>query len=304
MSSSKVGPWAKDKLDRLNKYLSAYTTVMKEQSDWCQGYYYIDAFAGPGRHELRAADIAESSVEKTLLDISQFGSKQPEHENFISGSPQVALEIKHPFTGYVFVEKDPERVSDLEALKKKYGQSRKILIRKKDCNEYLMNRVVKNSKIEWKKNRALVFLDPFGMQVKWSTLESLASTKAIEVFLNFPVGMAIQRLLPRQGDKLTEQRVTMLNDYFGSPDWRDQLYKTEKTLFEDDYETKIEKSGETLLRWYANRLKTHFGFVSDAALIRNSKNKPLYYLILASPKKTGASISSSIFLRAGETIRL
>ena len=41
----------------------------------------------------------------------------------------------------------------------------------------------------------MVFLDPFGMQVPWSTIEALAKTKAMELIINFPLGMAIQRLL-------------------------------------------------------------------------------------------------------------
>lgn len=52
MAESVVGPWAKDKLDRLAKYLHAYTVIMKDRR-WCQGYHYIDAFAGPGEHEVR-----------------------------------------------------------------------------------------------------------------------------------------------------------------------------------------------------------------------------------------------------------
>jgi hypothetical protein len=51
MAKSTVGPWAKDKLERLQKYLSAYTTIMRKQK-LCKGYFYIDAFAGPGEHEL------------------------------------------------------------------------------------------------------------------------------------------------------------------------------------------------------------------------------------------------------------
>ena len=49
MSKHIVGPWAKDKLARLRDYLNAYTRIMSKQA-WCQGYHYIDAFAGPGAH--------------------------------------------------------------------------------------------------------------------------------------------------------------------------------------------------------------------------------------------------------------
>lgn len=56
MTKSRVGPWAIDKLDRLRKYLSAYTTIMKDQR-WCAGYYYIDAFAGPAICTQRKKDV-------------------------------------------------------------------------------------------------------------------------------------------------------------------------------------------------------------------------------------------------------
>jgi three-Cys-motif partner protein len=188
----------------------------------------------------------------------------------------------------------------LESLEKEYKGRRTIAIRKSDCNQYLREKVVNNSRINWKSNRAVVFLDPFGMQVPWSTLESLGRTMAIEVFLNFPVGMAIQRLLPRDTVKITAQRRTMLDEYFGSSEWFDVVYKRTPTLFGDEDE-KIEQSGQRLVKWYRDRLQQVFGFVSKAALIRNSKGGHLYYLMLATPKKTGVKIANGI-LSVGETI--
>ena len=48
-----VGPWAEEKLDCLRKYLTAYTTILK---DTRFRYFYLDAFAGPGSLEIRAGD--------------------------------------------------------------------------------------------------------------------------------------------------------------------------------------------------------------------------------------------------------
>ena len=151
------------------------------------------------------------------------------------------------------------------------------------------------------KNRAVVFLDPFGMQVPWSTLESLGSTKAIEVFLNFPVGMAIQRLLPRDTSKITDQRRAMLDDYFGSPEWFDIVYRSKRTLFGEQTEEKFEQSAKRLVNWYRGRLKKAFGDASKGALIRNSHGAHLYYLMLASPKGVGVKIADHV-LSAGETV--
>jgi three-Cys-motif partner protein len=296
MAKSVVGEWARDKLDRLGRYLHEYTKIMRKQR-WCEGYYYIDAFAGPGHHEVRTKKRPAASRNK-LLDVASFGQSQEEQQEFLAGSPRVALE--YPFRAYVFVERSPARVAELETLKAEYGDGRRIVIRQKDCNGYLREKVVANPQIDWEKNRAVVFLDPFGMQVPWATLESLGATKAIEVFLNFPVGMAIQRLLPRDTSKITDQRRAMLDEYFGAPEWFDVVYRKSPTLFGEVAEEKIEQSGMRLVKWY-RRLKEAFGFASKAALIRNTRGRHLYYLMLASPKGTGVKIADHI-LGAGESI--
>lgn len=298
MSESMVGPWARDKLDRLSKYLNAYTTIMRKQA-WCRGFVYVDAFAGPGRHELRKKKEAES-LQTMLLDVATFSHEDQGQAEFIAGSPRIALDVQFPFVWSVFVDKDPVRIAELQKLQKEYAGIRKILIRQTDCNRYLLDSIVNNPKISWTNWRAVVFLDPFGMQVPWSTIAALAGTKAIEVFLNFPVGMAIQRLLLRSGEFPKKQR-QKLDDYFGSPEWYPVLYRREPNLFGNFSPTKIEESGRALVDWYRVRLKEVFGHVSKAALIRNTKGGHLYYLLLATPNRTGLKIANDV-LSAGETV--
>ena len=120
------------------------------------------------------------------------------------------------------------------------------MIRQKDCNEYLLERLVSNPKIDWSTWRGMVFSDPFGMQVPWTTLEALAQTKAIDVFLNFPVGMAIQRLLLRSG-KFSQRQRLKLDAYLGSPDWYDVLYQVEPNFFGEAH-VKVEESGAALVK--------------------------------------------------------
>ena len=47
MKLDEIGEWSEIKLEIIKKYASAFTTIMKNQA-WCQGYAYIDAFAGAG----------------------------------------------------------------------------------------------------------------------------------------------------------------------------------------------------------------------------------------------------------------
>lgn len=264
-------------------------------------FHYIDAFAGPGSHEVRARHDSRNVARNAMLAVSMFGAEHAEQQRFLAGSPRVALDVQHPFSTYVFVEQSPERVTALKELENEYGDSRRIVIREGDCTKYLSERVAANSRINWKTNRAVVFLDPFGMQVNWSTIEALAETEAIEIVLNFPVGMAIQRLLVRQPDKFTDAQRRRLDEYFGTSEWFDVLYKRRRTLFGDEDE-KVDASGEALLKWYKYRLRDTFGHVSKAALIRNTRGGHLYYLLLASPNRTGVKIFNDIIVAGGEAV--
>lgn len=297
---SEVGPWARDKLVRLGKYLGAYATIMQKQS-WCQGYVYVDAFAGPGRHKVRQR--RSSTAENRQVPLFDFASEDQEdsdQQEYIAGSPRVALEIEPPFTWYVFIEKEPDRITLLNQLRDEFKEKRRVVVCENDCNQYLLDKIVNNPKIDWRKWRGVVFLDPFGMQVPWSTIEALGKTRAIEIFLNLPVGMAIQRLLPRSG-KFKEERRKRLDEYFGSPEWYDLLYRTEEDLFGEKKIFKARESGMEIVDWYRRRLITCFGHVSQAALIRNTKGGHLYYLMLATPNKTASKIVDHI-LSAGETV--
>lgn len=98
MAESVVGPWAKDKLDRLAKYLHAYTVIMKDQKSWCNGYHYIDAFAAPGEHEIRQRKGGKRhEAQQDLLEASSFGNKHAEQQEFLAGSPRIALDLQFRF---------------------------------------------------------------------------------------------------------------------------------------------------------------------------------------------------------------
>jgi three-Cys-motif partner protein len=206
-----IGPWSEDKLNLLRKYLEAYTTIMKDR-EWCTGYHYIDAFAGTGRPRAR------------------------DEEYYVDGSPRVALSIKWPFHSYTFIEKDPRRVEILHELEEEFS-GRTIYIYEGDCNQIIVEKIV--PRISYKKrNRGFVFLDPFSMDIEWETLEKIAGTGALEVFINFPV-MAINRTaLPNMPYTLTPEQIERNDRFWGTPDWRGDIYEMVPTLFGDKQEMK------------------------------------------------------------------
>lgn len=195
-----VGPWSEGKLELLKKYLNAYTRIMQNQS-WCRnGYHYIDAFAGTGRPRARDED----------------------EERYIDGSPRIALAIQHPFHSYTFIEKEPWRVQRLRELQKEFPD-RDIRICQGDCNQVIVSEITPCIRREYF-NRGLIFLDPFSMNTEWSTLEQIAETRALEVYLNFPV-MALNRTaLLNDPDALTDTQVQRMNRFWGSIEWRGDIY--------------------------------------------------------------------------------
>lgn len=139
------------------------------------------------------------------------------------------------------------------------------------------------------------------MHIPWSTLEALAKTKKFEVIINFPLGMAIQRFLVRSGDVPPNWAAT-LDEFFGSPDWRDHAYEAHDNLFGRSM-SKLDDSGKRLLKWYLERLKLAFGNVSPARLIRNTKGGHLYYLIWAGPHPKGL-VGAEAILGKGDEVRV
>lgn len=125
---------------------------------------------------------------------------------------------------YIFIERDAERTAELEKLKTEFSELRDdIMITNADANAYLQDLCLHH---RWSKNRAVLFLDPFGMQVSWQTIAAIADTKAIDLWLLFPIS-AVNRLLTRTGDISSGWRKA-LDGMFGSPDWYDVFYKTRK----------------------------------------------------------------------------
>lgn len=288
-----VGPWAREKLDALGEYLNFYTTVLKNQGNWLRGTIFVDAFAGPGLSRVR-------TQKRTPKSPGLFGEDEetdPAEVEYLKGSPRVALDIRNPFSSYIFVERNPERVAELAGLKSEYASKRTISVQESDANEALQAWLA--SGIDWRHHRAVVFLDPFGMQVPWTTIEGLAKTKAVEVIINFPLGMAIQRLLIKSGDIPPGWQLS-LDNFFGSTEWRSLVYEATSDLFGSQM-SKIGDSGVKLLEWYRGRLRNIFGYVSTARLIKNTRGNPLYYLIWAGPNRKGLDGAEHI-LRKGERI--
>lgn len=203
--------------------------------------------------------------------------------------------FQHPFHSYTFIEKTPWRIQRLRELEDEFPD-RDIRICEGDCNRIITTEIT--PRIRYKRfNRGLIFLDPFGMNTEWSTIEQIAETRALEIFMNFPV-MALNRtVLPNDPNALTEAQIERMNRFWGSTAWRDDIYEEVQTLF-GPVEMKIRRTtGQWLGRLFKKRLEEVFPHVIDPLVMTNSRNVPLYCLIFAGHKPTGAKIIRDIFQR-------
>lgn len=273
------GDWTEEKLERVRKYLVEYTKIMGKQPF---RFAYIDAFAGTGYRTLKQ----EQNPNQYLFpELAAQDSQQ-----FLDGSARIALQIRPKFTKYIFIEKDESRFGNLLKLKDDFPEvASHIDLVNADCNAWLQDRCLNYN---WRKNRAVLFLDPFGMQIEWRTIEAIAQTKAIDLWLLFPLGVAVNRILRRDGqiDQVLRNR---LNELFGTATWFDVFYQTQvsRGLFGEEEKVIKVTDLDHIGQYFVKRLKTVFGqgqVAENPLRLTNTRNNPLYLLCFAAGNPKGA----------------
>jgi three-Cys-motif partner protein len=258
------GPWTQRKLGCVREYLKLYATALKNQSFQ---RIYIDAFAGTGdRTDKRRETLP-------LLEL-------PEFDAVAKGSARLALEVEPPFHRYILIERATRRASELTALKTEFP-SRNVEIINADANDAIAELCETTS---WPSTRGVVFLDPYGLQVTWDTLVAIARTEALDVWILFPSGMGLNRLLTKSGDIRPEWQET-LDRSLGTKEWRSAFYRTEEDpdLFEGQRSKTVKDADPAKLeRFYLDRLRTIFPTVMNTCVrLTNSKDQTMYLLCFA-----------------------
>lgn len=252
------GDWTKHKLVLLEKYLAAYMRIFRsnQKARWFNTYY-IDAFAGAGTIELPSQPGTAGQLSGTgRLDFDDGPSSNrmsPESE-FLVGSVRRALGIEPPFKNYIFIEQKADRCRELELLKSEFPD-RSINIYNTDANSYLRNWC---RDIDLSKTRAVLFLDPYGMQVDWETLVAVAETHAIDTWLLFPIGGVIRHLTNKTPpDDEWSARLTRV---FGTDSWRARFYPTisKQTLLGIEETQRKDADYDDVTNFVLERLETIF----------------------------------------------
>lgn len=271
------GFWTQQKLRVLTAYLRQYRNIFQKNA---RGQFfeisYVDAFAGTG---------VIPQEEPRFYQF--FETPQEVREEIRKGSVRRALEIDPPFHHYVFIEKNSKKCVELERFIREFPD-RDIRVINGDANHALL---------EWckgmntKRERAVVFLDPFGASVDWKVVEALANTKAVDMWILFPIS-GINRMLNnrRKPGEAMAQRLTKV---FGSDHWEREFYSSLRFASLIDPSKVVEKVHKSvtqtqIIEFFKTQLGKTFVAVSDAGCLRNTRGRLLFVLFFAAGNQKGA----------------
>lgn len=188
------------KLEIIGAYLPAYTRALSNSPFKT---HYIDAFAGTGH-----CDITVDG--KTLS---------------VPGSAFRAIECAPPFHKLVFIEKSKRWTKALERLREA-ASNRDITVVHGDANRALPSCL---SALSARHDRAIVFLDPYGMEVEWTTLEKIASTRLADLWYLFPLS-GLYRQATKLEANVSKEKAAALTRICGPNDWRTEFYPPKQDL--------------------------------------------------------------------------
>jgi len=277
MANKFGGEWTREKLVCVRRYLDAYAQVMKNQHHFMT--WYIDAFAGGGYVELRDAEPSEFDVYADDAEASF---------SLLTGSALQALKVEPPFDRFEFIENDSTRARTLAELCGANAQLSGCVNLYNDDANTVLPRICENF---LPNDRGVLFLDPFGMNVDWTTLEAVARTECLDVWYLVAIS-AVNRMLPRTG-QFPEGWREKLTRYFGTTDWQAAFYppkSAQPTLFDevgdaetDDGSATKAANYRTITAFILQRLKSIFrgGVANNPKILLSHNGSPQFLLCFA-----------------------
>lgn len=261
-----IGPWSEVKLDILRQYGGPYSRILKNNGF---PHGYIDAFSGPGLH-IRKEDKQE-----------------------VLGSPLVALSIEPQFDEYHFIDLDGEK---LQFLRERVGIRPGVEFYAGDSNRILLQSILPRFSYE-KRTRALCLLDPYKLTLDWNVVAYAARSRAVEVFINFPVMHMNRNCKKENVAEILPGELAAMDSFWGDRSWHTAMFRDTGQMDMFGGTDFAKQENRDFVNAYCDRLRrvAGFGFVADPLPMRNSKGAVVYYLIFAGPNATGWKIVQDIY---------
>ena len=276
------------KLSIVESYLRAFSTALVRRFPTL---IYIDAFAGTGFRTVRVAARGGDLLDEPIAESVEQRR----------GSAQIAIDVVPQFSKLMFIEQNPKYCAALRALAEAHPK-RDISVIEGDANANIKTEL---AKINWKGTRAVLFLDPYGMEVEWSTLEAIARTKAIDVWFLFPLS-GLYRQATRDRASMDADKQAAITKMLGTDAWEKELYSTlgGTDLFGDQAPLQRQADVSGLERYVKGRLESIFPKVFDPLPLPVERRPQRYSLFCAisneDPRAIGlASRIANHILKAG-----
>ncbi len=272
------------KLSVVEAYLRAFTTALRRS--FAQ-LWYIDAFAGTGERTERVP-----ARRGGLL-----GDETRESVIIRKGSAKIAIDVKPAFDRLIFVEKRPKAVQALREIRDQHAD-RHIDVIEGDANVEIRKIA---SHTNWRRIRAVMFLDPYGMSVDWQTLQAIAKTKAIDVWYLFSLS-GFYRQAARSAAAIDDDKRAAITRVLGTDAWERELYAP--SLFADQAPLRRTADVGALQDYVRARLKTIFPAVLPPLPLPIDKKPQMLSLFFAISNPDGPAIGlatriANHILRAG-----
>lgn len=265
-----IGYWSELKLEILEKYALAYSTILSTQMKPSFYHVYIDGFSGSG-----------FNVSKTTGEV-------------VEGSPLKTLAVTPPFREYFFIDLKGEKV---EALRRTVGDRKDVHIFHGDSNEILLRDVFPKVRFE-DYRRGLCLLDPYGLHLDWRVIEAAGKLRTLDLFLNFPIHDMNRNAMWRDPEGSAPEQRERMTAFWGDESWKSAVYKPSKQGNLFGMSPPLEKQGNPeVAAAFRKRLKEVAGFaeVPEPLPMRNTKGAIVYYLFFASQRPVPVKIVKEIF---------
>jgi three-Cys-motif partner protein len=261
-----IGIWSELKLEIVENYGAAYTKAFANQPKLKK--YYVDAFSGAGVH------------------VSKRTGGQ------VEGSPARALNVSPPFDHFYFIDMNAEKTKRLATL---CSGRADVTIITDDATSYLRKLLPTIQYANY--NRALCLLDPYGLHLDWEVMRQAGHSKAVDLFLNFPVMDMNRNAIWRSPENAPTDGIERMNRFWGDQSWRQAAYVESKQSDLFSGPELIKQDNAAIVKAFQERLQNvaNFEFVPDPLPMRNRNNAVVYYLFFASQKPVAKKIIEDIF---------
>lgn len=262
------GPWSLIKIEMVQRYMQFFNTALKSSPF---ERVYIDAFAGSGAFRYVAKE-----------PVNGLFGPQDESQSIHAGSAHCALHANPAFDRVCFIEEDKSNVDALQKLIAESGH-RAASVEHGDANDVLQ-RLCRPE--HWRRRRGVIFLDPFGMNVEWSTLRLIADTRALDVWFLFALAGTV-RNLPRLVSRLDDGKRAAVTRVLGTDKWIEEFYKVQKTshvnLFDEPAPIVVRRTATVndIEAYVQKRLLTIFPHVESPKRLMAPGKKSLFSLFFA-----------------------